>query len=263
MRRRRASKLRRQSLSPTGSKEAPIDFLNSIAAARQEVQALFEISQDLGNSLSLDETLSVLAVRLRKIIPHHSLAIWVRRENTLIADYVSGDDFRLFSALEIPVGQGLSGWVAENRKPILNGNPSVEPGYLNDPTKFSTLRSAVAVPLEGVNGVLGVLTLYHADRDAFTKDHLRILLAISSKIGLSIENALRFRQAESSATTDYLTSLPNARSLFLQLDSELSRGKRGQMPLAVLVLDLDGFKLVNDRFGHLEGNGCCARWQSG
>jgi diguanylate cyclase (GGDEF)-like protein/putative nucleotidyltransferase with HDIG domain len=235
-------------------KETPKDFLSSIAAARQEVQALFEISQDLGNSLSLDETLSVLAVRLRKIIPHHSLAIWVRREKVLLPDYVSGDDFRLFSALEIPVGQGLSGWVAENRKPILNGNPSVEPGYLNDPAKFSTLRAAVAVPLEGVNGCLGVMTLYHAERDAFTKDHLRILLAISSKIALSIENAIRFRQAESSATTDYLTNLPNARSLFLQLDSELSRGRRHDSPLSVLVLDLDGFKLVNDRYGHLEGN---------
>jgi len=239
---------------PGTSKDASIDFLTSIAAARQEVQALFEISQDLGNSLSLDETLSVLAVRLRRIIPHHSLAIWVRRDGLLIPDYVSGDDFRLFSTLEIPLGQGLSGWVAENRKPILNGNPSVEPGYLNDPSKFSTLRSAVAVPLEGVNGVLGALTLYHAERDAFTKDHLRILLAISSKIAVSIENALRFRQAESSATTDYLTTLPNARSLFLQFDSELSRGRREGVPLTVLVLDLDGFKQVNDRFGHLEGN---------
>ncbi len=244
------------SSAPVESKSGTqsIDFLTSIAAARQEVQALFEISQDLGNSLSLDETLSVLAVRLRKIIPHHSLAIWIKRESVLKPDYVSGDDFRLFSALEIPVGQGLSGWVAENRKPILNGNPSVEPGYLNDPSKFSTLRAAVAVPLEGVNGVLGVLALYHAERDAFTKDHLRILLAISAKIGLSIENALRFRQAESSATTDYLTTLPNARSLFVQLDAELSRGHRTDVPLAVLVLDLDGFKLVNDRFGHLEGN---------
>ena len=236
------------------SKDAPVDFLNSIAAARQEVQALFEISQDLGNSLSLDETLSVLAVRLRRIIPHHSLAIWVKREGVLKPEYVTGEDFRLFSALEIPLGQGLSGWVAENHKAILNGNPSVEPGYLGDAKKTSTLRSAVAVPLEGINGVTGVLTLYHSERDAFTKDHLRILLAISSKIAVSIDNALRFRQAESSATTDYLTALPNARSLFLQLDAELSRSRRGNLPLAVLVLDLDGFKQVNDRYGHLEGN---------
>jgi diguanylate cyclase (GGDEF)-like protein len=236
------------------TKEGTVDFLTSIAAARQEVQALFEISQDLGNSLSLDETLSVLAVRLRRIIPFAGLAIWIRREKFLLPEYVTGDDFRLFSSLEIPVGQGLSGWVAENRKPILNGNPSVEPGYLNDPSKFSTLRSAVAVPLEGVEGVLGVLTLYHAESDAFTKDHLRILLAISSKIAVAIENALRFQRAESSATTDYLTDLPNARSLFLHLDSELSRGRRTNAPLAVCVLDLDGFKMVNDRFGHLEGN---------
>jgi diguanylate cyclase (GGDEF)-like protein/putative nucleotidyltransferase with HDIG domain len=236
------------------TKEGTVDFLTSIAAARQEVQALFEISQDLGNSLSLDETLSVLAVRLRRIIPFSSLAIWIRREKVLMPEYVTGDDFRLFSSLEIPVGQGLSGWVAENRKPILNGNPSVEPGYLNDAGKFSTLRSAVAVPLEGVSGVLGVLTLYHAESDAFTKDHLRILLAISSKIAVAIENALRFQRAESSATTDYLTDLPNARSLFLHLDAELSRGRRTNAPLAVCVLDLDGFKMVNDRFGHLEGN---------
>ncbi len=234
--------------------ERAIDFLTSIAAARQEVQALFELAQDLGNSLSLDETLSVLAMRLRRMIPHHSMAMYIKRESKLIPEYVTGDDFRLFSSLEIPVGQGLSGWVADNRKPIVNGNPSVEPGYLNDASKFSTLRSALAVPLEGVNGVVGVMTLYHADKDAFSKDHLRILLAISSKVSLSIENALKYRQAESSATTDYLTGLPNARSLFLHLDSELSRCKRLGSPLAVLVCDLNGFKQVNDRFGHLEGN---------
>jgi diguanylate cyclase (GGDEF)-like protein/putative nucleotidyltransferase with HDIG domain len=233
---------------------APNDFLHSIAAARQEVQALFEISQDLGNSLSLDETLSVLAVRLRKIIPHHGLAIWIQRDGVLFPEYVTGEDYRLFSSLEIPVGQGLSGWVAHTRKPIVNGNPTVESSYLNDPGKNSVLRSAVAVPLEGMNGVVGVLSLYHVDRDAFTRDHLRILLGISAKIGMSIENALRFRQVESSATTDFLTNLPNARSLFLALDAEISRAKRGNQPLAVLVVDLDGFKQINDRFGHLDGN---------
>jgi diguanylate cyclase (GGDEF)-like protein/putative nucleotidyltransferase with HDIG domain len=231
-----------------------MDFLNLIAAARQEVQALFEISQDLGNSLSLDETLSVLDIRLRHIIPHHSLAVWLARGEELIPQYVNGEDCRLFSSLRIPMGQGLSGWVAENSKPIVNGNPSVEPSYLNDRSRTSTLQSAVAVPLEGANGILGVLTLYHMERDAFTKDHLRILMAIHPKIGMSIENALKFQQAESSATTDYLTSLPNARSLFLHLDAEISRAKRNTQPLTVVVLDLDELKQVNDRYGHLEGN---------
>jgi diguanylate cyclase (GGDEF)-like protein/putative nucleotidyltransferase with HDIG domain len=230
------------------------DFLTSIAAARHEAQALFEISQGLGNSLSLDENLSLLAVRLKRMVPYDSLAVYVKREDRLVPEYVSGENFRLFASLEIPIGQGLSGWVAENRKPIMNGNPSVEPGYLNDPNRFSTLRSATAVPLESPDGVIGVLAVYHADKDFYSRDHLRILLAIASKVGLSIENALRFRQAESTATTDYLTGLPNARSLFLHLDSEIARARRNGSTLSVLVTDLDGFKAVNDRFGHLEGN---------
>ena len=188
------------------------------------------------------------------LIPHDTVAIYVRKDQRLTPQFVNGEEYRLFSSLDIPLGQGLSGWVAENRRPIINGNPSVEPGYLNDPGKFSNLRSALAVPLEGLAGVAGVLTLYHAEADAFTRDHLRILQAISSKAGIALENALKYRQVENSSVTDELTSLPNARSLFLQLDSELARSKRTGEPLVVLVLDLDGFKDINDRFGHLAGN---------
>ena len=230
------------------------NFLTSIAAARQEVQNLFELAQDLGNSLSLNETLSLLALRLKRMIPYDSLAIYVLRDDRLRAEYVNGENFRLFSSLEIPLGQGLSGWVAEKRKPIINGNPSVEPGYLDDETKFTTMRSALAVPLIGLNGTVSVLTLYHSERDAFSNDHLRILLAIVPKLALSIENALRFQQAESSASTDYMTGLPNARSLFLHLDGELARCRRLNSPLVVLVCDMNGFKKVNDKYGHLEGN---------
>jgi diguanylate cyclase (GGDEF)-like protein/putative nucleotidyltransferase with HDIG domain len=230
------------------------NFLSSIAAARQEAQSLFELSQDLGASLSLGETLSVFSVKLKPMVPYDAIAIYVLREDLLTPEYVSGDNYRLFSSLRIPIGDGLSGWVAQNRKPIVNGNPSVEPGYLNDPMKFSTLRSALAVPLEGVSGVIGVLALYRGERDAFTSDHLRILLAVSGKMALAIENALKYEQAESSATTDYLTGLPNARSLFLQLDRELARCKRDNLPLTLMVCDMDGFKKINDRFGHLEGN---------
>jgi diguanylate cyclase (GGDEF)-like protein/putative nucleotidyltransferase with HDIG domain len=229
-------------------------FLSSIAAARQEAQALFELTQDLGNSLSLSETLSVLSGRLKRLVPYDAIATYIVRGNELLPEFVNGDNFRLFASLRIPNGEGLSGWVAQNRKPMLNGNPAMEHGYVPDPTKFSQLRSAISVPLEGLQGVVGVLTLYHSDADHYTADHLRILLAISSKVALSVENALAFQEAESSATTDYLTELPNARSLFIHLDRELARCKRLDTSLTVMVCDLDGFKKINDRFGHLEGN---------
>jgi len=230
------------------------DFLSSIASARQEAQAMFELSQDLGNSLSLSETLSVLSMRLRKLIPYDSIAVFVNRNGWLLPELVSGENFRLLSSLKIPMGEGLCGWVAENCKPIVNGNPQVEAGYAADPQKHAALASALAVPLQGLNGVVGVLAMYHATQDAFTPDHLRILLAVASKVALSVENALKYQQAESSATTDYLTGLPNARSLFVHLAQEVARCRRMKSSLAVMVCDIDGLKKINDSFGHLEGD---------
>jgi diguanylate cyclase (GGDEF)-like protein/putative nucleotidyltransferase with HDIG domain len=253
----------------TGSSDSPEpDFLSSIAAARQEAQMLYELTQDLGSSLNLHETLSVLDSRLQRLIPYDAFAVYTREGDQLVPRYVRGENARLFSALRIPLGQGLSGWVGETGQPLINGNPSVEPGYLNDPTKFSTLRSTLAIPLESAAGITGVLALYHLKPDAFIKDHLRILLAVKPKVSLTVENALQFQQVAITATTDGLTGLPNARSLFLHLDTELTRCEATGDQLTVLVCDLDGFKQVNDRFGHLEGNrvlkivasglrGCC------
>jgi len=231
------------------------DFLTSIASARQEAQTMFELSQDLGVSLSLSETLSVLSMRLRRMIPFDSIAVFVNRNGWLLPELVSGENFRALSSLKIRVGEGLCGWVAENSRPIVNGNPQVEAGYSNDPVKHTTLlQSALVVPLEGLNGVVGVLAMYQTNRDAFTPDHLRILLAVASKVALSVENALKYQQAESSATTDYLTGLPNARSLFVHLAQEVARCRRMKSSLAVLLCDIDGFKQINDSFGHLEGD---------
>jgi diguanylate cyclase (GGDEF)-like protein/putative nucleotidyltransferase with HDIG domain len=235
----------------------PVDndnFLTSIASARQEAQTMFELSQDLGVSLSLSETLSVLSMRLRRMIPYDSIAVFVNRNGWLLPELVSGENFRQLSALKIRVGEGLCGWVAENCKPIVNGNPQVEAGYVVDPARHSTLQSALVVPLEGLNGTVGVIAMYHTNRDAFTPDHLRILLAVASKVALSVENALKYQQAESSATTDYLTGLPNARSLFVHLAQEVARCRRTMTPLAVMVCDIDGLKQINDSFGHLEGD---------
>jgi diguanylate cyclase (GGDEF)-like protein/putative nucleotidyltransferase with HDIG domain len=230
------------------------DFRSQIAAAGREAQYTLELVSELGNSLGMAEMLSVLSSRLTQLIPCDSIAVYERKDNLLGPVYVDGRDRMLFSSLQIPLGEGLSGWVAKHNKPILNGNPSVEPGYLNDPKKFSLLRSALSVPLTGQEHTVGVLTLYRADADAFAPDHLRILSGLSSKIGLSFENALKYRALEASATTDYLTGLSNTRGLFERLNHELSRCLAEQSPLTVMVCDLDRFKEVNDRFGHNAGN---------
>ncbi len=229
-------------------------FLTSIISARQEAQLLFELAQTLANALSLKETLSVVAIRLKQLIPHDSIAFFVCQEGILIPEYVHGVDYELFSSVRIPLGQGLSGWVARNEKPITNGNPAAEILHLGKTSRVTGLQSALCVPLRGREGVAGVLTLYCREKNSFTKEHLRMLLAASSKLGVSVENALRYEKAQSTASTDFLTGLANARSICLHLETELSRVRRAKTQLAVLLCDLNGFKKVNDTFGHLTGN---------
>ena len=230
------------------------NFSMRISDARREFQMLVEVANDLGSSLSLDETLALLAVRLAKSIPHDAVVIFIRQGNELVPRYVKGESFRLFSSLRIPVGHGLSGWVAENHMPIVNGNPAVESGYLADPSKVTALRSAIAVPLHGRDSVVGVLTLYQLQADAFTLDHRRILLNISAKAGVVVENALRFEQVQDEARLDELTGLLNSRSLFDQLEQQVKSCVERNGTLAVVVMDLDGFKKANDEHGHLAGN---------
>ena len=239
---------------PNAAEVRATSFLASIVSARQEAQLLFELAQTLGNSLSLRETLSVVAIRLKEMIPYDLIVFYVCQDQKLVPRYVHGVDYDLFRSLDIPIGQGISGWVAQNKKPIINGDPMAESKHLGDPTRVSVLRSTLSIPLQGRDGVAGVLTLYLKEKQAFTKDHLRMLMAASSKLGLSVENSLQFEKAQDSASTDFLTGLPNARSICAHLDNELARSERSGQPLAVVLCDLNGFKTVNDNFGHLVGN---------
>jgi diguanylate cyclase (GGDEF)-like protein/putative nucleotidyltransferase with HDIG domain len=230
------------------------DFSLAISSARREFQLLVEVTNDLGNSLSLEETLALLAVRVNRIVEHDGIAIYLVHEGKLIPRYVKGEGFRLFSSLQIPVGQGLSGWVAENDLPILNGNPAVEAGYMNDPRLVTALRSAISVPLRSKDRIVGVLTLYSLRAAAFNADHRRVLLAIAPRAGHAIENSLRFEMATNAADTDELTGLANARHLFAHLQQEVARSSRSSESFAVILIDLDGFKNANDQYGHLAGN---------
>ena len=236
------------------SPSSRMDFIGSIAAARQEFQKLHEFTRDIGNSLSMDDTLSLVASRMKTLISFDAIAIYSLEQDKLVAQFAAGIDSELFSGLAIPMGEGLAGWVAENRQPMINGNPSVEAGYLLDGSKFSLLRSALSVPLDGLSGVVGVLTLYRREVEAFKNDDLRIVLTVASKVGMTMENARTFDAAEKSAGTDKLTGLANGHALVLQLEAELEASRSNKADLTVLVLDLDGFKAVNDTLGHLEGN---------
>ena len=169
------------------------------SSAQAQGRQMLDLVRQAQAGLSAEDLFSLLAVRLKHLVPHDAMAVYCPRNDVLAAEFVSGDNFRLFASLKIPLGEGLSGWVAENHKAILNGNPSVEPGYLNDPTKYSTLRSALAVPVEGAAGVAAVLALYRAAQDSFTSDDQHAVESLVAGLGIVVEKAGKMKASAVSA----------------------------------------------------------------
>jgi diguanylate cyclase (GGDEF)-like protein/putative nucleotidyltransferase with HDIG domain len=226
--------------------------VDSIASARQEMRAIVELTQDLSRSLRMEDILSILAERLKQLVPYDCLAIYVRERSVLKARYTSGLTSQIFASLEIPVGQGLSGWVVENGKAIVNGNPAVEPGYAEASGQLGALNSALSIPFGDVDQLSGALTLYRTERDAYSADHLRVLLAIKADIAKAVDGAIRFQKTQPYGTgLDELTSLPAKSALFAQLQEEFAAQRK---PVTVLLADIDEFRRVNEAYGRPTGD---------
>jgi diguanylate cyclase (GGDEF)-like protein/putative nucleotidyltransferase with HDIG domain len=226
--------------------------VDSIASARQEMHAIVELSLDLSKSLRMEDILSILAERLKQLVPYDCLAIYVRERSVLKARYTSGLSSQIFASLEIPVGQGLSGWVVENGKAIVNGNPAVEPGYAEAAGQLGVMCSALSIPFGDVDQLSGALTLYRSEKDAYSADHLRVLLAIKGEIAKAVDGAIRFQKTQPYGTgLDELTGLPAKFALFAQLQDEFAGQRK---PVTVLLADIDEFRRVNEAYGRNIGD---------
>jgi putative nucleotidyltransferase with HDIG domain len=149
-------------------------------------RSLVELAATLGKCSDRESSFRELRAGLSSVIACDAMAVYQRRGDSLLPEWTDGETYREFLAVEIPVGQGLTGWVAENGKSIVNGNPAVEPGYLRDPSRFSALGSALAVPLVTTEGIIGVVSLYRRGNDAFTREELAAL----NTLGMALANVL-------------------------------------------------------------------------
>ncbi|HEY4010959.1 MAG TPA: HD domain-containing phosphohydrolase [Acidobacteriaceae bacterium] len=168
-----------------------------IVAADQEAKAILELSQMLDGLLNARATISSMFERLQPLIPFDCLAVYLKSEGSILTPYLEGPCAEAFSARSISIGEGLSGWVAENRRPIVNGNPTVEPNFRAESGLFTRSSSALSAPLVDAGGAMyAVLTVYSREHAAFSRDHLRILEAIGSRYSVSLQNEIRVDAAE-------------------------------------------------------------------
>jgi diguanylate cyclase (GGDEF)-like protein len=155
----------------------------------------------------------------------------------------------------IPLESGLAGWVARQRQVVVVDPVAGDPRVDRDAEWPGTLpQSILAMPLVSRGRVIGVIELADPSRDVLSWRRQGLLHALCSPSAIALDNALLFRRLEERTVTDDLTHLYNARFMENYLRRETKRADRFHRPVALLFIDLDGFKQVNDSHGHMAGS---------
>jgi diguanylate cyclase (GGDEF)-like protein/putative nucleotidyltransferase with HDIG domain len=150
-----------------------------------------------------------------------------------------------------PISQGLPGLAAETGEIALANEATAEPRYV---PIDSRVRSAIALPVRYGAEVLGVLSLESLRENSFSEQDILILRTLADQVALALHSGESLQLGQEQAITDALTRLKTHRFFMEALEAEWRRAPRTGHPFSIIMLDLDGFKSVNDRFGHLEGD---------
>jgi len=228
---------------------------DDIALAHREIYALYEIAQAMGTSLGVADTMALISSKLSNLVPFSCCALFLHNEEmeTLRCRFATGVDAEVIQQISVKSGLGLTGWVARNRRTLVNARPSADLEAAGISTA-TALQSALVCPLVFNERFIGTLSVYHIDAGCYTEDHRRLLDRVCEQAAAVIYNSIVFEQTQEDSLTDPLTGLPNTRFMFMHLTRELARAERLKSEVSLLVMDLDNFKTINDSHGHHVGD---------
>ena len=240
-------------VAPRGTTKSTV--FDDIAVAHGEIYALYQIAQTMGTSLGVSDSMAHIASKLTTLVPFSACTLFLYdpATDTLRCRFATGTDFELMQQLTLKSGQGLTGWVARNRRSLVNARPSsdLEAAGLNLPT---ALQSALVCPLVFEDRVIGTLAVHHTTPSFYQEDHRRLLDRVCEQAAAVINNAIVYERTHEDSLTDPLTGLQNTRFMVTHLNAELARAERLNNEVSLLVLDLDDFKEINDTHGHHVGD---------
>jgi diguanylate cyclase (GGDEF)-like protein len=207
-----------------------------------------EFSQMLSITLGVTETMTVVAAKLQRLVRYSCCALFLQDEEQLLCRFVSGVDGQSIKNNPVLFEEQVKNWLAHIRPSTV----AVEP-HINTLTS-NTFQSKLMISLVFQDRLLGALTLYHREHSVYTNEHESLIRCISPEISAIVANSLLFNKTQYESLSDPLTGLPNRRAFVRYLKETLSSAERMRSQLALFVIDLDHFKQINDRHGHLIGD---------
>lgn len=220
--------------------------------------ATHRLTRTLGRVTGLREVCAVVLRHMVRAVPSRLAAFATPTEEKHLAIVAThGYPVELVESVRIAPGSGVIGSVYTSRAPLWVPDVTVSPGLQRRRPRYRT-NSFVALPVSAGSEVLGVVCVTdRLDNGAFTRDDVATLRTLAAPAALALARERATRQAEASAhaaIVDPVSGLFNRRYFHERLDEEIQRAQRHKTPVALLMIDIDDFKRINDQFGHVAGD---------
>src|SRR5512134_110888 len=218
-----------------------------------ELDALKKLSINLTSSLDLPDVLDAVATEAMRLIENtRDVNIFLYKNHKLSFGAALDSDGTRNKAWSTPRSNGLTYTVARSGETIIVEDMQNHPLFTNAPKDWH--GSIISIPLKVGNMVAGVMNLARSSLGGFSISELRLLSLLSDQAAVAISNANLHQMISHQAYSDTLTGLPNRRALDERLEEEVQLARRNNYSFAVVMMDLDGFKAVNDTYGHTTGD---------
>jgi diguanylate cyclase (GGDEF)-like protein len=218
-----------------------------------ELDALKKLSLNLTSSLDLQTVLDAVVTEAMRLVKNARTAHIFLYDNAKLEFGASlNEDGLRNTPLALPRPYGLTYTVARNGQQVIVEDMQKHPLYANTPSDW--MGSIIGMPLKFNDTIVGVMNLSRTSRGGFSSSELRLLGLLADQAAVAISNASLHQTVSRQAFSDIVTGLPNRRALDERLDEEVLKARRTGNTFAVIMMDVDGFKSVNDTYGHAIGD---------
>lgn len=230
-------------------------YVDQIKQANKEVYTLYQLAREFSSVMRIDETISLFSEKIAEFVQFDTCIVYLLDASGRFADavHVVGDNTDELLLRRIRVTEGATGFVLKKGERVANVNPDLDFSHLSVDIADEYLTMA-SLPLYSSEELIGAVSIYSKELEFYENEHLRLFETVSRIAAEAIGKSKTHNEATVHALTDPMTGLPNARSLRMHFEREVSRSDRSGTGFQVLMLDLDGFKAVNDNFGHKVGD---------
>ena len=228
--------------------------LQKLTSTPHQLVAFYDILRVLGADLNFDKSLKECVRILCRAMPCDKGGIFILDGESFVLMQGVGFPDHCVSRLAVSSKHGLLAECVESKRiTIASGAVSDSPdGHV--PRYLDDVRSSLVAPLIADDRVIGAILLCSTTDNGFEPDQCQLMSLLTGKVASTVLSSRTLRKIYLEAETDTVTGLPNTRAVFRKLETELQRAQREGETVAVLFMDLNNLKPVNDCFGHAAGD---------